>query len=162
MISKYTSLNILNSSKKTNLMMQMTDPLSKLCGVGNGGRQKDVVNVVWQQDDCFLPHNASFCTQTNTDLSFFHFLLTSAECTLCVCCWVWHGTCFSAPVLWPLHLTTVCVCGVGIAPLVECLTHDREVVGLIPGRSSGLVSWCFEPSQPQGSISGRVIFLLQG
>ena len=43
--------------------MQMTDPLSKLCGVGDGGRQKDVMNIVWQQDDCFLPHNASLCKQ---------------------------------------------------------------------------------------------------
>jgi len=41
------------------LVVQVADPLGKLARVGDGGRQKHVVNVVWQQDDRLLPYHTT-------------------------------------------------------------------------------------------------------
>ena len=55
----YRSLSLLFSTYYY-LFVKMTNPLSKLFGIGNGGRQEDVMHVIWQKDDCFFPNDASF------------------------------------------------------------------------------------------------------
>ena len=37
----------------------MAYPLCKLPGIGDGGREKDVVNVVRKKNDCLFPNNSS-------------------------------------------------------------------------------------------------------
>jgi len=41
------------------LLVEIADPLGKLDGVGNRGRQEDVVHVVGQENDGFFPHNTT-------------------------------------------------------------------------------------------------------
>ncbi len=43
----------------TYLFVQVTYPLSKLLGVGDGGRQEDIVHVVREKDDGLLPHHTT-------------------------------------------------------------------------------------------------------
>ena len=42
----------------TGLLMNVCDPLCKLCGITNGGRQEHMVNVVREQYNGFFPHHA--------------------------------------------------------------------------------------------------------
>lgn len=44
----------------TRLVVQVTDPLAELSGVGDCGRQEHVVYIVWQQDQRFFPYHSSF------------------------------------------------------------------------------------------------------
>lgn len=37
----------------------MTNPLSKLPGIGDGGWQEDVMHIVGKKNDGFLPHNTT-------------------------------------------------------------------------------------------------------
>ena len=37
----------------------MAYPLGKLPGIGDGGREKHVVNIVRKKNDCLLPNNSS-------------------------------------------------------------------------------------------------------
>lgn len=46
----------------------MGDPLCELSGVWDGGGQEDVVDVVRQQDDGLLPHDASLLVAHVVDL----------------------------------------------------------------------------------------------
>ena len=41
------------------LFVEMADPLGELLGVGNGGRQKDIVDIVRQQNDGLLPYHTT-------------------------------------------------------------------------------------------------------
>ena len=50
---------MLTSLVSAYLMMEVTDPLCELPGVGDGGRQEDVVDVIGEQDDGLFPHNPS-------------------------------------------------------------------------------------------------------
>ena len=50
---------MLISLVKTYLMMEVTDPLRELPRVGDGGRQEDVVDVIGEQDNGFLPHHST-------------------------------------------------------------------------------------------------------
>jgi hypothetical protein len=52
----------------TNLLVQVGDPFRKLPGVGDGGRQENVVDIVRQQDDRLLPDNAPFLVSHVVDL----------------------------------------------------------------------------------------------
>ena len=50
------------------LMVKVSNPLGKLSGVGNCGRQEHVVNVVREQDDGLLPHNPTLLVSHVVDL----------------------------------------------------------------------------------------------
>ena len=50
----------------------MAYPLCKLPGVGDGGREKDIVNIVRKKNDGLLPNNSSLCkTKLNFGWEYF-------------------------------------------------------------------------------------------
>ena len=48
--------------------MQVRDPFGKLSGVGDGGGQEDVVDIVRKQDDGLLPDDAALLVSHVVDL----------------------------------------------------------------------------------------------
>lgn len=48
------------------LLVDRADPLGKLHGVGDGRRQEDVADLVRQEDDRLLPHDAALCETGGT------------------------------------------------------------------------------------------------
>ena len=44
----------------TDLIVQERDPFGKLLGIGNGRRKEDVMHVIRQENDRFLPNHSPF------------------------------------------------------------------------------------------------------
>ena len=56
-VGLYTQMYIV--CQCTNLFVEMTDPFCKLSSIGDCGREKDVVNIVWQKNDSLFPNHTS-------------------------------------------------------------------------------------------------------
>lgn len=44
-------------------MVQLAYPLCKLAGVGDGGRQEHIINLVWEEDDGLFPDHTALYTK---------------------------------------------------------------------------------------------------